>query len=173
MERPIPLAYLVTFACYGARLHGDDAGSVDRHQNLPGSGFLPPNPAWAFSEQKLLKQRPYELDRKRRSLVLKTVREVSAHRDWTLLAAHARSTHVHVVVAASATPEQVMNTMKSYASRALNLSGLDGAGCRRWVHHGSTRYLWKPENVASAIHYVVRGQGKPMAVWENPECPSW
>ena len=39
----IPLAYLITFACYGARLHGDESGSVDRHHNLPGTPYLPPD----------------------------------------------------------------------------------------------------------------------------------
>lgn len=169
MKNPFP--WLIT--CYGARLHGDDSGSVDRHQNLPGSDVLPPNPAWASSERKLMSQRTYELDHRRMSLVLDTVREVCLHRGWTLLAAHVRSQHVHVVVAALQAPEKVMNSLKAYATRALNQSGLDGPGCRRWAHHGSTRYLWKPENAASAIDYVVRGQGKPMAVWENPDRPSW
>src|ERR1700747_68137 len=29
----IPLAYLITFRCYGTSLHGDEQGSIDRHQN--------------------------------------------------------------------------------------------------------------------------------------------
>jgi hypothetical protein len=29
----IPLAYLITFRCYGTWLHGDSRGSVDRFHN--------------------------------------------------------------------------------------------------------------------------------------------
>jgi len=28
---------MITFACYGCRLHGDAAGSVDRWHNAPGT----------------------------------------------------------------------------------------------------------------------------------------
>ena len=116
-----------------------------------------------------MKQEPYELDLKRRAAVLDSFREVCARRAWRLLAAHVRSKHVHLVVSAQATPERVMRDIKVQASRALDRTGLDGVGRRHWTHHGSTRYLWKPKQVGSAIHYVVREQGEPMAVWENPE----
>ncbi|MGH9785558.1 MAG: TolB family protein [Terriglobia bacterium] len=46
-----------------------------------------------------------------------------------------------------------------------NRANRDGADRRRWARHGSTRYLWKPENVRAAIEYVVHEQGQPMAVW--------
>jgi hypothetical protein len=29
----LPLAYLITFRCYGTWLHGDERGSVDRFRN--------------------------------------------------------------------------------------------------------------------------------------------
>lgn len=31
------MIYLITFACYGAHLHGHETGSVDRHHNRYGS----------------------------------------------------------------------------------------------------------------------------------------
>jgi hypothetical protein len=60
-----------------------------------------------------------------------------------------------------------MNDLKSYASRCLNRKGLDQPACKRWARHGSTQWLWKPENVAAAIRYVVDGQGEPMSVFEG------
>jgi len=36
--------------------------------------------------------------------------------------------------------------------------------CKRWARHGSTRWLFAPENVTAAIEYVVREQGDSMAV---------
>jgi REP element-mobilizing transposase RayT len=49
-------------------------------------------------------------------MVLNSMQQVCSHRDWILLAAHVRTNHVHVVVTTGDTAEQVMNTLKSYAS---------------------------------------------------------
>ena len=166
---PIPLAYLITFTCYGARRHGDESGSVDRDHNLHGTPFLAPNPIRVRSEERRAKQVPYMLDRSRRAMVLEAVCELCAHRGWTLLAAQVRRQHVHFVVAAEDAPEKVLEDAKKYASRALNRAGREEQNQRRWTRHGSTRYLWKPESVGAAIHYVVREQGDPMAVWEQPK----
>jgi REP element-mobilizing transposase RayT len=111
-------------------------------------------------------QPSYLLDAIRRSLVLQTLQEVCSWRGWTLLAAHVRTNHVHVVTTANCKPEQVMTAMKAYSSRALNEHSLDGPGRRRWARHGSTRYLWTKDSVGAAIHYVVREQGESMAVFE-------
>ncbi len=163
----VPLAYFITFVCYGTWLHGDERGSVDREHNLPGTPYLPPDAERVRAEQELMDQPPYELDDRRREVVLKTIQEVCAHRGWSLLAAHARSKHVHVVVQAVAKPEKVMNDFKAYASRRLTEAGLDDRDRKRWARHGSTRYLWKQEHVEAAIRYVVHEQGQPMAVFEN------
>jgi hypothetical protein len=37
------MTYLITFSCYGARVHGDERGTVDRHHNwkaTPGTNSL-------------------------------------------------------------------------------------------------------------------------------------
>jgi REP element-mobilizing transposase RayT len=85
-------------------------------------------------------------------------------RGWGLLAAHVRTNHVHAVVEADVRPEKVMNSFKSYASRNLNGVGVDEPDRKRWARHGSTRWLWKDEDVEKAICYVVSGQGEPMEV---------
>ena len=171
MANPIPAAYLITFTCYGTRLYGNESGSVDRTHNAFQSPFLPPNPRRVAAEQKQMKGSAYELDQAARSVVLAALREVCGHRGWRLLAVHVRSTHVHLVVAAEAPPEKILNDAKAYASRALNRRVRPNDGQQRWTRHGSTRYLWKPEQVGAAIHYVVREQGEPMAVWEDPAGP--
>jgi REP element-mobilizing transposase RayT len=169
VDAPIPLAYLITFTCYGTHLHSDGTGSVDRDHNLPGTPYLPPNNRRLAAELERMSQPPYHMDEYRRMLVLDAIREVCANRGWSLLAAHVRRQHVHVTVHAMDRPERVMNDFKAYASRRLNNAGLDTRKRRRWTHHGSTRYLWKPEHVEAAIHYVVHEQGEPMAVYENHE----
>ena len=114
-------------------------------------------------------QPPYGMDRSRREAVLAALQERCSERHWSLLAAHVRTQHVHIVVEADARPERVMNDLKSYASRCLNRMGLDEPARKRWTRHGSTRWLWKPENVSAAIRYVVDEQGDPMAVVEASE----
>jgi REP element-mobilizing transposase RayT len=78
-------------------------------------------------------------------------------------------THVHVVVEAESLPEKVMNDFKTNASRTLNEIGIDALNRKRWARHGSTRYLWKPNDVSAAMHYVTSDQGEPMSVFERFE----
>jgi REP element-mobilizing transposase RayT len=110
-------------------------------------------------------QEPYALDHDRREVVLEAVREVALHRGWNLLAAHVRTTHVHIVVQADVPPERVMNDFKAYASRRLDRLGYDPSGQRRWARHGSTRWLWKYQDVVDTLRYVVEAQGEPMALF--------
>ncbi len=111
-------------------------------------------------------QPPYDLDQNRRQAVLAAIRERCADRKWSLLAAHVRTNHVHIVVDADGPPERIMNDLKSYASRLLNRLGFDEPDRKRWARHGSTRWLWNPASVSAAIRYVVDEQGDPMAVFE-------
>jgi hypothetical protein len=39
-ETAIPLAYFITFTCYGTWLHGEKPTSVDRFNNMPKTDFL-------------------------------------------------------------------------------------------------------------------------------------
>ena len=98
-------------------------------------------------------------------MVLASIQKHCAHRGWKLLAAHVRSNHVHIVVEAEARPERIMNELKSYASRELNRLGRDGPDRKRWARHGSTRWLWKHEEVAHALQYVVEEHGEPMELF--------
>ena len=107
------------------------------------------------------------MDAVRRQAVLQSLFDVCSCRGYFLLAAHVRTNHVHVVTAAHCKPEQVMNAMKAYSSRALNKHVLDGTSRRRWARHGSTRHLWTADDVRAAIEYVVRKQGEPMEVFET------
>jgi REP element-mobilizing transposase RayT len=114
-------------------------------------------------------QPPYLLDLISRRIVLEAVLDRCQEQNWKLLAAHVRTNHVHLVVEAEVRPERIMNDLKSYASRRLNQNGIDDPARKRWARHGSTRWLWKPEQVSAAIRYLVDEQGEPMAVFEAVE----
>jgi REP element-mobilizing transposase RayT len=142
---------------------------VDREHKAPGTPILEVDSARVEIEREQMDQAPYCLDQRRRDAVLEAIQEVCAHRGWCLLAAHVRTTHVHTVVAAEVPPERVMVDFKAYSSRRLNRMALDDAGRKRWTRHGSTRWLWKPQHVSTAIQYVVSEQGDAMSVFESHE----
>ncbi len=167
-----PLAYFITFTVYGVWLHGRDIGSVDRQHNQPGTPLLPPDGDREQAERANLREPPYLLDAERRTIVLQTILEVARHRRWSVWACHVRSTHVHAVVTAAAKPEKVMSDFKAYASRRLKERLQEPTDCKRWTQHGSTRYLWKEDQVAAAVDYTLNGQGEPMAVHDGRNVPS-
>ena len=160
-----PLAFLITFTCYGAHLHGSESGSVDRNHNIFGRRHLAPDPGLLRARAGRMAEPTYALNSARRRLVLVAIRQVCAYRGWMLIAAQVRMTHVHVVVSTDVLPEIPMQAFKAYASRLLNAH--ESARIRRWTRHGSTRYLWKTKDVEGAARYVVDGQGEPMAVFLN------
>ena len=114
-----------------------------------------------------MRHAPYALDQTRREAVLRSIQEVCAYRAWSLLAAHVRTTHVHVVIDGQASPERIMGDFKEYASRRLSQMRCDQPERKRWARHGSTRWLNTPESVAAAMRYVVHEQGEPMSVFEE------
>ncbi len=167
-----PLAYLITFTTYGTRLPGDERGWVSRIQNRFRTPYPPAQPELKRAMIGSLKESAYAMGEVQRPLVLAAIEEACFHRGWQLEAAHVRSRHAHSVVAAPADPEFVLNTFKSYSSRKLNRTGLDSGRRRRWTRHGSTEYLWTPENVEAAIKYVVEEQGEPMSLYVGNSVPA-
>ncbi len=160
------MAYLITFACYGCHMHGDELGSVDRKHNVPGGRFVDADPKRVSAERRQMDQAPNSLDEHRREAVLAAMMERCVDRRWSLLAAHVRTNHVHVVIEAEALPERVINDLKSFASRRLNQLEFDDAHRKRWARHGSTRWLRDREAVSAAIQYVIEKQGEAMAVYQ-------
>jgi REP element-mobilizing transposase RayT len=159
------VTYLITFSCYGAHVHGDESGSVDRKHNMPGTRMLEPNSGRAFAERRAMDQRGYTLDKPRREAVLAAIIDRCSQREWSLIAAHVRTNHVHIIVDGEAPAQRTMNDLKSYSSRVLNQVGFDTPDRKRWTRHGSTRWLLGNKNVDAAIKYVLEKQGDPMATY--------
>ena len=158
--RTQPLAYLITFRCYGTCLHGDERGSIDRQNyNRYGTPSMPANKRMLSDEQDELKTPEFLLDRAQRAIVEAAIREVCAYREYVLHAVNARSNHVHSVVSAPCKPEHVMDSFKAYATRKLREANLLSRNVKAWARHGSTPYLWTEEEVQRALDYVVNGQG--------------
>jgi REP element-mobilizing transposase RayT len=162
--------YLITFSCYGSHLPGE-TNTVDRRHNQYNFPRLADDPLRAKIAADRMVQPPYHLDVARRNAVAISINSVARHHNWEILAAHVRSTHVHVVVTANCSPDSAMNAFKSYASRELNRLELDGPGRRRWARHGSTVYLFTPEAISAAVNYVACRQGPAMAVFHRQSAP--
>ena len=158
-DNEFPLAYLITLRCYGTWLHGDARGSMDRSHNIYGTAKIPPNARFEESDSKQRKHSPITLDARQRKVVEKAVREVCEYRKYILRAINVRTNHAHTVVTAMQKPEPVLDSFKSYATRALRREGLLSITVKPWARHGSTIYLWKERDVAKAIEYVLLGQG--------------
>src|SRR5207247_959609 len=99
-----------------------------------------------------------------RDIVCKAIVDLTTERGWQLLAALVRSTHVHVVIGTQERdPGRTMSDLKARASRDLNQAGFDRAQRKRWTRHGSTRHLFRDEDVEGKIRYTLDEQGERMA----------
>lgn len=100
----------------------------------------------------------YILGPSERTVVESAIREVCTFRG-ALFAINIRTNHVHVVASNSALPERMMEAFKAYSTRAPRAAQLVDGERKIWSRHGSTRYLWTEEHIATAVEYVVNGQG--------------
>ncbi len=164
-DNDFPLAYLITFRCYGTWLHGNARGSYRRtHGVISGVSRIPARPGLRKAETAQLKHLPVTLNPKRRAVVEKAVREVCLHRNYRLRAINVRSNHIHSIVSALCEPEPILDAFKSYATRALRRAGLLAASIKPWPRHGSTIYLWKEPDVEKAVEYVLLGQDREFSL---------
>ena len=163
------LAYFITFSCYGAWLHGDQRGSVDRQHNHFGEEFLVPNPALQAYRRSLMKHPATAMDQPHRRIALNAVLEIAKRKSWHLYAVHVRTNHIHVVVQAEQSKERAMNSIKARITFRMNRSFPEEIDCTHWTRHGSTRELFSTDSLISAVRYVILEQGEPMEYYVDPE----
>src|SRR5258705_3989606 len=137
-DNEFPLAYLITFRCYGTWLHGDERGSYRRNSGvISGVSRIPSRPRLRQAEIKQLAHGSVRLDKRQRAAVERAVREVCLHRKYRLRAINVRSNHAHTVVSALSYPDPILNAFKSYSTRALRETALLGKKISPWARHGS------------------------------------
>lgn len=169
-EYRIALAYFITFTTYGTWLPGSakGMGSVDAGHKQYGTPFVEPNPEREQQARDAMTQPAYTMSDPERDVVCQALVELSAERGWTLLAAHVRSNHVHLVVQVDGDPGRVMSDLKARASRDLNQAGFDSSDRKRWTRHGSAKHLFHEHEVEAKIRYTLDEQGPRMA-WHARE----
>ena len=154
------MPYLLTFSTYGSYLPGDRSGSTDRHIGWRGA-----EPRLEDHVRKTMIEPAFQLSRHQgRRAVRDAIVELCAQKGWWLAALHVRTNHLHMVVDADAAPERVLQACKAYATRALK--GLyEVPRDKYWTRSGDVRRLDVGRALASAIHYVLDGQGTQMEIY--------
>ena len=159
-DRYTPIAYLVTFRCYGTWLHGDKRGAVNKFNNKYQSPFLKTNTIWETENKNKLKSEPVTLNAEQRKIVEQTIREVCKFKNWVLHAVNVITNHVHTVVSTgNRSAGSALNAFKSYSTRKLKEENCWNFSHSPWSDKGNNRYLWNEKSLESAIEYVVSGQG--------------
>ncbi|MBN9656928.1 MAG: hypothetical protein J0H49_02045 [Acidobacteria bacterium] len=113
------------------------------------------------------RSRPYLLGKPHRKLILETIRKTCESRNYELLAAHIRTTHLHVILDAPSDPAGSMGTLKLECTKALKAANLATAADRIWANYGHIRILKSPYAITKAINYVLQGQGPPMETYRE------
>ena len=163
-----PLAFLITFRCYGTWLHGDERGSTDRHNNKYGTPKYPKIEHWNEISSERLKHKPVRLDAARRKAVEEAIRDTCEKRKWNLLAINVRTNHGHVVVMIGATkPGIALTAFKANSTRQMREDGCWSHGHSPWSEKGSKRRLWNERSVTNAVDYVLNGQGDELPDFDN------
>ena len=161
-DRDTPLAYLITFRTYGTWLPGDERGSIDKYHNKFRGPRAVASRRRETEHRNRLKSPPFLLDAAARTLVGKTICEVSNFRGWRLLAINVRTNHVHVVVSGVENAAKMLNDFKAYSTRQLREMGSWKFEHSPWVEKGSRRNLWTDAHIGAACDYVMYGQGEDL-----------
>src|SRR5262249_55661503 len=131
-----------------------------------GKPYLQPDSKSEKARRKRLAEAPFSMDARNLRTVFETILEVSKHQRWQPLAIHDRAVHLHIVVVGQADPDKMMSDYKAYCCRGLKEAGVWPERRNWWTEGGSTSFLWKENDVTSAIRYLVDEQGPPIEGFE-------
>jgi REP element-mobilizing transposase RayT len=156
----LAIAYHIVWTTYGTWLPGDARGWVKKGH----AGVKSPDRKLQQQSRLRMKEAAIILTDPERLVAKDTIAAHCAIRRWSLHAANARTTHVHVVTA-DRHPDEVMNQLKARCSQRLSdEAGLKNtvakkAGRRRWFTEGGGKELiYDEEYLRNAIRYVLEGQ---------------
>ena len=146
-----PLAYFLTWTTYGTWLPGDNRGWIKRNE----SGVQSSEPGLKkLAKQKMTEERVI-LSQEQRLIVDQQIRAHADHRAWNILALNVRTNHVHLVIEAHASPEEVMRQMKMWCTQKLKQSTRQ---TKWWTKNGDCKLLFTEEAVENVVRYTLEGQ---------------
>ena len=155
-----PIAFFITWTCYGTWMPGDERGWTKWHK-----GDRMRQPLLAEWCRNRLAEPPVVLDATQRQVVANVIREHCGRRVWKLHGINCRTNHCHVVVTApNYDGEQVRDQLKSWSTRRLKeqlrSDGVHEKDVRkRWsTSKDSVRYLFDEESLNAAVVYCLHAQ---------------
>ena len=155
-----PIAFFITWTCYGTWMPGDDRGWTKWH-----NGDRVPQPLLADWCRGRQAEATVVLDRTQRQIVTNVIQEHCQKRNWQLHAVNCRTNHCHLVVTASDYDgEQVRDQLKAWSTRRLKerqrSDGVSETDLRVnwWTRKGSVRYLFDDESLHATITYCFDAQ---------------
>jgi len=155
-----PIAFFMTWTCYGTWLPGDERGWTKWHKS-----YQVPQPLLADWCRDHMTEPPVQLDAEQRAMVEGVVEEHCEKRGWTLHAVNCRSNHCHVVVTApNYDGEVVRDQFKSWATRRLKQQQRDEGmpedklRAHWWTRKGSVRWIDDMDSLAAAVVYTKDAQ---------------
>ncbi len=154
-----PIAYFITWTCYGTWLPGDGRSWTKWHK-----GDQIPQPLLADWCREQMTEKPVYLTDQQRTIVNAVIAEHCQIRCWHLHAVNCRSNHYHVVVTATGYEgEQVRDQFKSWGKRRLKehqcrTDASDPLREHWWTRKGSVRYIFDDESLQTAICYTLDAQ---------------
>jgi REP element-mobilizing transposase RayT len=174
--------WFFTWRTYGTWLPGEDGFVGYYHapegrrliDNRPGGPLTGPIPELERFARGTMAGEAVVLDRSLAEVLVRQFHETAGFRGWEIDAAAVLASHVHLVfgVPGDPDPSALLRDWKSYASRALNRSGLKPVGPRWWADQGSKRRIKDEECRLAAIRYV-RDQPEPLLVWLSEDARRW
>jgi len=158
-----PLAYHISWTCYGQWLHGDPRGFVDRQHHTPGEPYIYDDPHRRSAAANRLAEPPCWLTEDQRHVTQQAIREACAFRNWELSAVNTQPDHVHVVVRAPGhTGKQVRARLKDRATRALKgANGRESGRMHLWTEGGKVELICDERHWQQVIDYVNNRQPFP------------
>ena len=171
--------WLLSWTTYGSRLPGDDRGFVGNVRdidgnhvthNIPGTPYDAGMPGLVAYVRKQMNGPPVTLDKCDADSLILQYQETAKVRKWELCAASVMYNHTHVVIGVPGDPDpqKLLETLKSWATRALTKLRLLPPNGSFWTAKGSKRKLGDEQAICNAVVYVVRKQPNPLAVYYAP-----
>jgi REP element-mobilizing transposase RayT len=151
---PVPLAYHLTWTCYGQWLHGDARGYVDAHHRTLGEPYVHGGGRLYNVSFNRMAESPCWLGEEERRAVTAALHAACRFRGWSLLAVNVQPDHVHVAVEAPGiTGKRAMALLKGRATRLLRQGG---ARERWWTEGGKVELVRDAAHLATVVAYVNR-----------------
>jgi REP element-mobilizing transposase RayT len=110
---------------------------------------------------------PVALEKSEADALIEQHQETARIRRWSLEAASVMYNHTHLVIGVQGDPdaESILETFKSWATRAVKKLRPLPANGTFWTAKGSKRKLPDGAALSGAVIYVVKKQPNPLAVF--------